>query len=402
MNSTSVTRVWEPTVKEETVLLLKHLNLPESSERQLVSETIDILAQCGNPNENTHNEIGLVFGYVQSGKTMSFTTLTSLARDNGYKIIIILAGISLNLVAQSFSRLERDLQLDSRNDLKWLSFKNPDPDDLTTRSQIATVINEWRDPTFPNEEKKCLLFTVMKHGRVRLPDLTRLLKLFNLEGLPILIIDDEGDQYSLNTKAKSNAKSGKLSMSTTYEKILDLRQAIPHHTFLQYTATPQAPLFIDIMDNLSPNFIQLLTPGPEYTGGKTFFIDNKNLVEIINDIDPNIETDMPPESLIKAMQVFFLGVLVGWKNKDGGKRSMMIHPSQYTYSHTEYLRFVSNIKRSFIDILSLPDDNQDRVDLTEEFRLAYDDLNKTVEHLLPFEELISGHRLRHIEVTSIL
>jgi hypothetical protein len=62
---------------------------------------ISIMQVCGNPNDQTNNETGIVIGYVQSGKTLSFTTLTALARDNNYQIVIVIAGVSTNLVNQS-------------------------------------------------------------------------------------------------------------------------------------------------------------------------------------------------------------------------------------------------------------------------------------------------------------
>lgn len=98
---------WQPTIGDETLALFNHLGLPQDSEQTLLNETIEILSQCGHSSQTTFSEIGLVFGYVQSGKTMSFTTLTALAKDNGYRLVIIIAGISTNLVAQSFTRLEK-------------------------------------------------------------------------------------------------------------------------------------------------------------------------------------------------------------------------------------------------------------------------------------------------------
>ena len=391
---------WRPTVGVETQSLLAHLQLPRESEERLLDETVDILSQCGNPNNRINSEIGLVFGYVQSGKTMSFTTLTALAKDNGYQIIIIIAGISTNLVAQSFTRLERDLRMDSRADLQWLSFRNPRLSDITTRNQMATALAEYRDTTFPPEERKTILITVMKQ-RNHLPNLQTLLQSLELGGVPTLIIDDEGDQHSMNTKERQNARTGGSETSAIHQRIVDLRNSIPHHTFVQYTATPQAPLFIDIMNSLSPNFIELLTPGPGYTGGRTFFIERPELTEVIVDIDEEEDPTAPPESLVFALQVFFLGVVKGTRNREGRKRSMMIHPSQLTYTHADYFRFVTNIKNHFINILSLPDENSDKQDLLNEFKSAYDDLSRTTSDLPPFSEL-SGHRLRHAINSTVI
>ena len=310
---------WKPEIKEETLELLKHLDLPKGSRDTLINETVEILSQCGSPFVESNSEIGLVFGYVQSGKTMSFTTLTALAKDNGYQIIIIIAGISVNLIDQSFTRLERDLRIDKRTDMQWLSFPNPKISDTTVKKQIETTLAEWKDTTFPCEERKTILITVMKQ-KDHLPNLQQLLNSFDLAHVPTLIIDDEGDQHSLNTLEKKNVKTKRNDKSTIHARIVELKNTFPHHTFVQYTATPQAPLFINIMNNLSPNFIQLLTPGPDYTGGQTFFKSNDNLINVIDDLDSTADLTAPPPSLIYALQIFFLGVAKGAKNKDGKKR----------------------------------------------------------------------------------
>lgn len=391
---------WHPIIGAETRSLLSHLSLPRESGQNLIDETAEILSRCGSPHDTTNNEIGLVFGYVQSGKTMSFTTLTALAKDNGYQIIIIIAGISTNLVAQSFTRLETDLRIDLRNDLQWLSFRNPRTNDITVRNQISTALAEYRDITFPPEERKTVLITVMKQKN-HLPHLMELLQNLDLTQVPTLIIDDEADQHSLNTRGRQNARTGRRETSPIHQRIVDLRNTIPHHTFIQYTATPQGNLFVDIMDNLSPNFIQLLTPGPAYTGGKTFFIDMPQLTEVIPDIDPNQDPTSPPQSLIYALQIFYLGVVKGLRNREGKKRSMMIHPSQLTFTHAEYFRFVINLQNHFIEILSLPDGNPDKEDLLREFRIAYDDLATTASDLPTFEELTSD-RLRHAINSTVI
>ena len=62
---------------------------------------------------------------------------------------------------------------------------------------------------------------------------------------------------------------------------MELRQALPHHTYLQYTATPQAPLLVSIVDSFSPGFVQVLNPGPDYVGGREFFINNRRLIRLI-------------------------------------------------------------------------------------------------------------------------
>jgi len=76
----------------------------------LRDETVDILAHC-NPHDAVTNDetTHLVVGYVQSGKTMSFTALTALAHDNDYRVVVYLAGTKINLINQTSERLEKDL-----------------------------------------------------------------------------------------------------------------------------------------------------------------------------------------------------------------------------------------------------------------------------------------------------
>jgi hypothetical protein len=391
---------WQPTVGDETIALLTHLGLPQNSQQTLLNETTEILSQCGNTSQTTFSEIGLVFGYVQSGKTMSFTTLTAMAKDNGYRMIIIIAGISTNLVSQSFTRLEKDLRIDDRNDMQWLSFRNPKRNEATTRSQIESALRNWSDPTYPTEDKQTILITVMKQ-KDHLPNLCELLQTVDLAGVPVLIIDDEGDQHSMNNQNRKNSRTGNRRTSTIHRRIVELRNSIPHHTFIQYTATPQGPLFQDIMDDLSPKFIQLLTPGQGYTGGKLFFEDRPQTTEVIDDIDPHQFPNIPPQSLISAMMLFFLGVVKGKPLREGKNRSMMIHPSQLTFTHAEYARFVTNIKNHFIEVLSLPNGNADKNDLLEQFRIAYNDLQATTTDLPAFEEL-TGDRLRHAISSTVI
>ena len=88
----------------------KRYGLSDEAAVTFRNETCDILCHCNPHNavfaqETTH----LVVGYVQSGKTMSFTGLTALALDNGYRVVIYLAGTKNNLLDQTSKRLKKDL-----------------------------------------------------------------------------------------------------------------------------------------------------------------------------------------------------------------------------------------------------------------------------------------------------
>ena len=75
-------------------------------------ETKFILSNCGNPNidnKTNFDHTGLVVGKIQSGKTSSMEALSAMAKDNGYKLIIVLSGITQNLADQTRERFEKSL-----------------------------------------------------------------------------------------------------------------------------------------------------------------------------------------------------------------------------------------------------------------------------------------------------
>lgn len=305
----------------------------------VLQEAQRILGRCLPPEVAAGKpETGLVVGYVQSGKTMSFETVIALARDNGYGLVIVLAGTKNNLRDQSEDRLKKDLGIDDGGE-HWYHLSNPTP---IAKAQIESKIAAWKKrPT-----KRALLITVLKHGG-HLEKLAVALKGVNLNGVPALIIDDESDQASLNTKA-ARIKAGLAAvtdMSTTYKKILKLRDALPHHSYLQYTATPQANLLLAQNDFLNPDFAELVTPGGAYTGGKAFFLGPSDVIIDIPTREVPSATNVissPPKSLLRALRFFLLTAAQhsltrekGPKAKDRN-RSMMVHPAIATSSHKVY------------------------------------------------------------------
>jgi Z1 domain len=384
---------WSPVVGAETLDLLNHIGLPADGRAEIVAklrdEALRIFSRCTPPSSQQGSQIGLVIGYVQSGKTMSFTTVAALARDNGYQMVIVIAGTSLPLMWQSTERLEKDLRLNTRKDRKWQHFVNP-TSDSSDEPNIRATLEDWSDPDVQPSERRTVLITVMKQHK-HLDNLNELLSRLPMVGRPVLVIDDEADQAGLNTWVRRKEES------TTYRKLLGLRRLVPHHSYLQYTATPQAPLLINLIDVLSPRFAEMLTPGPDYVGGREFFIDRRGLVRIIPEIEiPSAaqEIDEPPESLILALRLFFLGVAAGVVLEGGaGNRSMLVHPSQRTDSHKLYLGWVRAITNRWSASLELKASAPDRVELIADFKKAYADLKKTASDLPPFSEL--EKRIKH-------
>ena len=394
--------VWNPVVGDVTVKLLnrlKHSGINSTECENIKDEAVAVLSKCIPPSASSRQETGLVVGYVQSGKTMSFTTVAALARDNGYQMVIVIAGTSLNLLSQSTNRLEEDLSLLTKSDRRWQHFKSSEFDE-GDYIRIRNVLADWQDPTVPKQECQTVLITIMKHHQ-HLKDLADILSKIETSKVPTLIIDDEADQASLNTKVKKG------DTSTTYQRILSLREYLPYHTFLQYTATSQAPLLINLIDVLSPKFVKVLTPGAKYTGGKVFFQDGTSLVCTIPDdeIPTKIQPlNAPPESLLHAMRIFFLGVAAGMILENGeGNRSMMVHPSHKTIGHKQFYYWVEQVKNHWQEILEPEADSSDRLDLLEEFAHSYEILQQTVASLPSFETISFRllHALRKTELREV-
>ena len=378
---------WQPHIGQEAHALVGRQLAPQAGEAVLDAAT-SILSRGVSPAQPAEQVTGLVVGYVQSGKTLSFTTVMALARDNSYQLVIVVAGTSKPLLDQSTQRLRRDLLVDDvEGSLRWVTYTNPTNNENNHR-YIQQALEEWSDPLVPAGEKATVLITVMKNHR-HLSNLVALLDRLDLTDVPTLIIDDEADQASLNTLVKRGRES------TTYTRLLELRNVVPCHTFLQYTATPQAPLLINIIDALSPQFVEVLEPGHDYIGGQTFFGDVHGLTRVIplQDIpsDAN-QLSSPPPSLLAALRVFLVGVAVGLiqgRSATNARRSMLVHPSQRTDIQQRYRQWIGLVFDEWQRLLALAETDPDHVDLIDDFREAYDDLARTLPDLPPFDQIVA-------------
>src|SRR5438132_2270681 len=101
---------WNPVPGTEA----NRLTFPTGACEQIIEEALRILRRCVPPTALATSQTGLVIGYVQSGKTTSFTTLAALARDNGYRMVIVIAGTTEPLFFQTRDRLIDALCLEGR------------------------------------------------------------------------------------------------------------------------------------------------------------------------------------------------------------------------------------------------------------------------------------------------
>lgn len=386
-----------PIIGDRTIELIGRLEdkLDKDELDSLQSETVDILSHCTNPNLDKSQSItNLVFGYVQSGKTMSFTTLSAMANDNGFRVIIYFAGTKTNLLKQTTKRLQKDLINNGANSKFYKLFENPtlkkDAQQITNGLQIST--------------KPTILITVLKNYT----HINNLTEIFNsaqikstLKNSAVLIIDDEADQASLNGFAYKNSKSEEWEdddYTTIYSSILKLKASIPNHSYIQYTATPQGPLLISMLDLLSPKYHTVLTPGKKYTGGKTFFIDNTDLVitipkgEVFNSRKNRLEHC--PKTLIEALQIHLMNVALVvriWEKEQF--LSMMVHADKDQDASETFHGWISNLIQMWTEQIKSEENDLAKIDLLNSFQNIYPEVIKfynpsecsipTFEEILP-------------------
>ena len=343
-------------------------NLPPMEDDEEVSRiknsTINILSQCVAPHykeQSYEQNTGLVLGYIQSGKTMSFTSLIALASDNDYKLVIVFAGTTNILLNQTIERLSEDL--DNKNEYVVIPEAGID-----RVSRIAGIVRN-------KVNKRTVILPILKQYQ----HIEKLHELFSspqlnllLPSLGILIIDDEADQASLNGFARRNFKLSKKNnigdisdddekntykFSTTYNRISNLKALIPNHSYIQYTATPQANLLLGQRDLLRPSWCEVLDPGNKYTGGKRFFNNELDLIhEIEKENVKNQEDPEMPENLRHAFRLFLVESAILGYDFDGKDRikdkvnltSMMIHADRLIVVNDLYLTWLKTYNTNII------------------------------------------------------
>ena len=113
--------------------------LGDSEKGLIIDEAAKILGRCIPPGMRG-NVTNIAVGYVQSGKTLSFTTLTALAADSGYRIIIYLTGTKNNLQSQTKERLEHDLGVCENNDYELVDLMDGSETTSTIRNTLKYTL----------------------------------------------------------------------------------------------------------------------------------------------------------------------------------------------------------------------------------------------------------------------
>jgi hypothetical protein len=227
------------------------------------------------PGEETIDTRGLVLGYVQSGKTTNFMSVIAKAADVGYRLIIVLSGITDNLRQQTQERLY-DYLVDPCQTRVHL---------LTTQEQDFSEITP-SEALFSQDDLR--LLAIVKKNPARLRRLNAWIKKASattLANCPILIIDDEADQASIDVGG---------NRQSTINKLIQELLSHPKAAYIAYTATPFANLLIDPLDEsgLYPrNFVVTLPRSDAYFGPERIF----GTLEAEEGVDPDDGLDVVRE-----------------------------------------------------------------------------------------------------------
>lgn len=383
---------WEPAAGDEVMSFIERKSRNDGISADALNfvlfEAQQILGRCTNPKTPAQQSTGLVVGFVQSGKTLSFTMLSALAHDCGFGLVILIAGTKDNLREQTRERLRNDLGLTGSSPTRpWLPLNNPMPGSGEA-NLLATTVANWAKPNVPQRHKKVCLVTVLKNHQ-RLRGLRDCLASLDMSAIPVLVIDDEADQASPNTFAAANLTRGTNRKSTTYSEIVSLKAVLPHHSYVQYTATPQANLLMALQDRLSPEFAESVTPGDGYVGGQRLFAGGGSFVHTIPPAESAATMGSHPNGppmLSRALAVYLLGAAALEFAEKTLTRTMMVHPAQQTHPHKDYLAWITERLEAW---RAMADDPELAPSLDAIFEPAYAELQKTVPDLAPYGQLVS-------------
>lgn len=336
--------------------LLTGKGWPSSALRSLDDSSDRILRQLVPPWEESFDTRGLVLGFVQSGKTANYTALIAKAVDAGYRLVVVLSGIDNGLRRQTNIRLKREL----------IGY----PDGRAGVVGMPPIGKQWHEFTRPElhgdfapglanhaalQGSQPVLVVLKKNG----PVLRRFLRWIDdapndvRRTLPVLVIDDEADQASVDTRGTYQSEDS--PPDPDYEApsvinglIRDLLRRFERKAYVAYTATPFANILIPhdasdprVGNDLYPkDFIIDLPKPPGYFGAEEFFgrmdsesgdiVGGIDVVRQTTDMDiAALEQGDMPQSLETAIVDFVLaGAARAQRGEPEAPATMLIHTSQ--------------------------------------------------------------------------
>jgi hypothetical protein len=354
----------------------------------------NLYTPISSDDEIPNGTTGLIYGKVQSGKTITTIATLALLSANHYKCFIVITSDNTWLGEQTAKRFKNELDGGPRV-FYWEQWRR-DPQGFALK-QKAYV-------------KDTGVVLVSTKNIKHLEGLLEVLKVLDAKHFPSIIFDDEADNASLNTNEAKQSKKGKRSIpdSAIFDAIGKIRKKIPNHIYLQITATPQSLLLQSLHHQCKPAFCKLLEPGNGYMGGDLFFAENSlyrvfynaSELDILKGgaINPGNDWGIP-DGLGLALCCFFLGTICKMlKSGDSDEiYSFLIHICHRKINHTNVESIIGNF------VARLDQSLRDRRSETEKktamkyFEKAYSELKKTTEEIPDLNVLIDElkHKLRN-------
>lgn len=380
------TDLFWPKYKE---LLKIKKEFPEDVIDSIDDATDKIMTFMENPIKNDFCIKGLVVGYVQSGKTANYTGLIAKAADRGYKLFIILTSSNNKLRKQTQLRIEKDL-IDSNKSFWFLltSLENDFGDKIPNPDAYLSLANEENGRKIADRYRT---ICIVKKNSNRLTNLLNWIKRATpdiLKITPILIIDDEADNASINTRFRNDR-------TTINREIINIIQIINKVAYIGYTATPFANVLIEpnYEEDLYPrNFIIDLPKPNNYFGAERIFGREKL---IYDDSDFNLEggldmirevpleeiVDLKPanrneinsfnpkitESLERALRYFWLATAARYSRGQTEKHStMLIHTTSFSLPQNKFYNLLIEFREICYKALMNPSKKVKELELMED------------------------------------
>lgn len=294
-----------------------------------------ILECLKRESRNEESGKGLVMGYVQSGKTTNIESIITMGADYGYNVVVMLPGTIENLRKQNLNRLQGDIEFYKNSNFHWKFFDD--------------VKNERLDGYLQND--KARIVTVCLKNSKRLQTLKKWLIDATSEAtkakMNVIIIDDEADQASINTKSMN--KKEEIERTKINKLILELVNCKKFHStnYISYTATPYGNFLNENgKESLYPkDFIISLPKSSQYIGAGEIFgneddiVDPLPILEEINKADcekmENLSIDNLdiPDSLRNSICWFICTLAIQRYRKSIKPVSMLIHTNINTGVH---------------------------------------------------------------------
>ncbi|RTY87551.1 endonuclease [Flavobacterium sp. GSN2] len=326
--------------------------LPIDVIRALDTDTDIVMNNIENPIFENFSRYGMVVGHVQSGKTGNYSGLVCKAADAGYKFIVVIAGGINNLRNQTQERLNEAFVGHTNGTQVGVGKGNIDKNYIPFC--LTTVLRDFNKQDADRASQNInfetinvpVLIVIKKNTTTLKSVISWLEKQYknNVADHAMLVIDDESDYASVNTKEDDDPTA----INKNIRKLLSL---FSRSAYVAYTATPYANIFInheaaneDIGRDLFPkDFIYALDAPTNYFGARKIFLesDEKHLIEIADNKDTlpfNHKKDYVlqslPESLKEAIRVFILNISVrSLRGYSKSHNSMLIHATRFTDMH---------------------------------------------------------------------